>query len=225
MESIARYVSEGGPLMWPILIALGSGCAVVAERLHFYLHTCRDAPAPLVAAVARAITEGRPDEAVQAIGGRHGPLNSILRVALERYREGRSMPEIRQAVDEAAIRQVPRLTRRLSYLSTIAQVATLVGLLGTILGLQQSFTALAGIGAAESASTLAAGISRAVNTASFGLMVAIPCLVAHALLMSLQKQRTEDLEAGAVRLLNYLDNRTSEPGPGLTAASERPARR
>lgn len=224
MESIARYFSDGGLVMGPILIVLGFAGAVVAERLYFYLRTCGDSSASLVASAARAINEGRPDDAMQAVGRRHGPLNVILRVALQRYRDGYSMPEIRQAVDEAAIREVPRLGRRLGYLATIANVATLAGLLGTIFGLQQAFNALALTDAAEKAAVLAAGISQAMNTTSFGLMVAIPCLVAHALLMNLQARHAEDLDAGAVRLLNYLENRMLEPTVPVAVVADRSGR-
>lgn len=219
MESIARYFSQGGPMMWLILVVLGFAATVIADRLFFYLRTCRDRSDRLVAAAARAINEGRADAALQAVSERQGPLNTILAVALRRYREGYSMAEIRQAVDEAAIREVPRLTHRLSYLATIANVATLAGLLGTIFGLQQAFNALAITDAAEKASVLAAGISQAMNTTSFGLLVAIPCLVAHALLANLQSRRAEDLDAGAVRLLNYLDNRVSTPGIAPASSS------
>lgn len=211
MESIARYFSQGGPAMWLILIVLGFAATIIAERLYFYLRTCRDDSGRLVADAARAINEGRADAALQVVSERRGPLNAILTVALRRYREGYSMPEIRQAVDESAIREVPRLTHRLGYLSTIANVATLAGLLGTIFGLQQAFNALAITDAAEKASVLAAGISQAMNTTSFGLMVAIPCLIAYALLANLQSRRAEDLDAGAVRLLNYLENRVAVP--------------
>lgn len=219
MESIARYFSQGGPMMWLILVVLGFAATVIADRLFFYLRTCRDRSDRLVAAAARAINEGRADAALQAVSERQAPLNAILAVALRRYREGYSMAEIRQAVDEAAIREVPRLTHRLGYLATIANVATLAGLLGTIFGLQQAFNALAITDAAEKASVLAAGISQAMNTTSFGLLVAIPCLVAHALLANLQSRRAEDLDAGAVRLLNYLDNRVATPGTAPAAAS------
>ena len=220
MESIARYFSAGGPVMWPILAVLGCALAVIIERLHFYFVTCRDDSAPLVAAAARALNAGQPDLALRAVAARRAPLNSILHAALKRYRDGFSMTEIRQAVDEAAIREVPRLAARLGLLSTFANVATLAGLLGTIFGLQQAFTSLAATDASAKAAVLAAGISQAMNTTSFGLMVAIPCLIAHALLSNLQAGRAEDLDAGAVRLLNYLDNRLAAPELMLEPAVE-----
>jgi len=211
METIARYFSEGGPIMWPILAVLGCAAAVIAERLYFYLVTCRDSSASLVASVAKTLNEGQPDAALRSLAAGRGPLHAILQVAVKRYREGFSMTEIRQAVDEAAIREVPRLAQRLGYLSTLANVATLAGLLGTIFGLQQAFNSLVLADAAAKASTLAAGISQAMNTTSLGLIVAIPCLVSHALLTNLQARRAEDLDSGAVRLLNYLDNRLAAP--------------
>lgn len=212
IDGIARYFADGGPMMWPILVIIGGAVAVVAERLHFYLVVCRDRAAELVPALIGALNADQPESALRLAGRRAAPLNAILGVAIARYRDGGVMSEIRQAVDEAAVREVPRLTRRLGYLQTFANLATLAGLLGTIFGLQAAFRSLALTDAAQKATVLAGGISEAMNTTSFGLLIAIPCLGLHALLASLQARRAEDLDAGALRLLNYLENRPETTG-------------
>ena len=212
IDTLARYFADGGPMMWPILAIIGSAVAMVAERLHFYLVVCRDRAANLVPAAVTALSADQPEVALRAVSARSGPLNAILTVAIERYRDGYAMGEIRQAVDEAAIHEVPRLTRRLGYLQTFANLATLAGLLGTIFGLQAAFRSLALTDAAQKAAVLAGGIAQAMNTTSFGLLIAIPCLAAHALLAGMQARRGEDLDAGAVRLLNYLENRPETTG-------------
>ncbi len=193
--------------MWLILGVLAFACAVILERLYFYFVVCRDDADTLVDAATRALNQGEPDTALQAVSARQAPLNAILASAIGRYREGYSFVEVRRAVEEVALREVPRFTRRLSYLATFANVATLVGLLGTIYGLQTSFSSLAMVGAAEKASMLASGISQAMNTTAFGLMVAIPCMIAHAKLSSMQAKLTEDLDAGTLRFMNHLESR------------------
>jgi biopolymer transport protein ExbB/TolQ len=211
LDLIARYFADGGPLMWAILAIVGAATAVIVERGLFFLVRCRDRSGPLVAEAVSALNHALPERALRAVTRQRGPLNAVLAVAIERYRDGHSNSEIRQAVEEVALREVPRFSQRLGYLSTFANVATLAGLLGTIFGLQVAFRSLVVTNAAEKAAVLAAGIAQAMNTTSFGLIVAIPCLLAHAVLVNLQSRRAEDLDAGAMRLLNYLENRPEDP--------------
>jgi biopolymer transport protein ExbB len=211
LELLARYFADGGPLMWAILAIVGCATAVIVERSAFYLIRCRDRSGPLVADAVKALNHALPERALRIVSRRQGPLNAVLAVAIERYRDGHSHAEIRQAVEEVALREVPRFSQRLGYLSTFANVATLAGLLGTIFGLQVAFRSLVVTNAAEKAAVLASGIAQAMNTTSFGLIVAIPCLLAHAVLVNLQTRRAEDLDAGAIRLLNYLENRPEQP--------------
>ena len=212
LAAFSRFFAGGGLFMWLILGVLATALAVIVERFHFYYRVCRDDGDDLVAEAARALNKGDTAAARRAIGDRRPPLNALLGVALDRHLEGFSIVEVRQAVEERAIREVPRLSRRIGYLAMFANVATLAGLLGTIYGLQQSFSSLAVADAAEKAALLAAGISQAMNTTAFGLMVAIPCMIAHAKLTSRQSDLLESLDAGTVRLLNFLANRRDPIG-------------
>ena len=119
---------------------------------------------------------------------------------------------IRQGAEESALSEVPRLSKRLNYLALFANIATLTGLLGTIFGLQQSFSALGATEAAMKAAMLAAGISQAMNTTAFGLMVAIPCMVAYAMLSNMQSRLAEEVDASSIRVLNYLEMRIQGSG-------------
>lgn len=204
--TLARFFVEGGAFMWVILGVLAVGLAVIAERLHFYLRVCRGDAATLVADIARTLNGNSPEADLEAIVDGDAPLDRVLAAAVRRYRDGHGIDEIRQVIDETAIVETPRLRQHLGYLATCANVATLAGLLGTIFGLQQSFSSLAMATAAEKAALLAAGISQAMNTTAFGLIVAIVCMIAHARLASLQVRRLDDLDAGIVRLINYLEN-------------------
>ena len=209
VETIARNFNAGGPCMWVILMVLAVACAVVIERLIFYLIVCRGSAVGTVAKIAAALNRDDPKEAGRLVGSRRAPAMVLLRTAVERYTEGMRAGEIREAVEEAAIREMPRMTQRLNYLSLFANIATLLGLLGTIAGLQVSFTSLASVEATKKAAMLAQGISQAMNTTAFGLIVAVPCMVCYTLLNNMQRERVKDLDEAVVRLLNYFKKKLS----------------
>ena len=96
------------------------------------------------------------------------------------------------------------MSQRLNYLSLFANIATLLGLLGTIAGLQVSFSSLVAVEAAKKATMLAQGISQAMNTTAFGLIVAVPCMILYTILFNKQQALTKDLDEAVVRLLNYM---------------------
>jgi len=225
---LAEFFRSGGPLMWVILAVLAATVAVIAERLHFYWVICRDDADGLVTAVVRRLNGGDFEGALARIAGGRSPVAVILEQAVARFNAGHSLAEVRHGVEEAAIRELPRYGRRVGYLAMLANIATLTGLLGTIFGLQESFGSLALVGAAEKAAVLASGIGQAMNTTAFGLMVAIPCLVAYARLSSLQARKTEECDAAAVKLLGYLEAHQDvarEVASGQAAGGEPPLQR
>ncbi|ERP31846.1 MotA/TolQ/ExbB family protein [Chitinivibrio alkaliphilus ACht1] len=114
-----------------------------------------------------------------------------------------------EAVDEAAVLQIPRFSQRLNYLSLFANIATLLGLLGTIAGLQEAFMALDSLEASQRAAMLAGGISKAMNTTAFGLVIAVPCMVAYTFLHNTQVALTHRLDDAMLRFHNFLHKRQS----------------
>jgi len=204
---VAEFFRSGGPLMWVILAVFAAAVAVIIERLHFYLVVCRDDADSLVTDAVRRLNGGDFKGALATVVGRRSPVAAILQQAIGRFNAGHGLVEVRHGVEEVAIREVPHYGRRVGYLAMLANIATLTGLLGTIFGLQQSFSSLAVVEAAEKASVLAGGISQAMNTTAFGLIVAIPCLMAYTRLSSMQARKTEECDAAAVKLLNYLEAR------------------
>ena len=204
MELLATKFNEGGPFMWVILIVLAIACAIVIERLIFYFILCNVNGAKLIADVAKALNSDNVDAAKKIAGRRKAPVNKLFQVALDRFGQGMTVDDIQEGVDEAAIKELPRMTQRLNYLSLFANIATLLGLLGTIAGLQVSFTSLAAVEAAKKASMLAQGISQAMNTTAFGLIVAVPCMILYTILFNKQQALTKDLDDALVRLLNFM---------------------
>jgi biopolymer transport protein ExbB len=117
-------------------------------------------------------------------------------------------------MEESLLETLPRLEKRTHYLATFANIATLLGLLGTIIGLIRAFTAVAAANPAEKADMLSASISVAMNTTAFGLMVAIPLLLAHTVLQSKTTEIVDSLEMAAVKFLNVVSD------PAVPATSE-----
>lgn len=202
IQSLAAWFNGGGPFMWAILAVLAFGVAVSVERAIFYYIVCRRRGTTLVAAVARELNTNAIDKAKQAVAGA-SPVAVLLRTALERFSAGMKVAEIQEGVEESAIKELPRLTERLNYLVLFANIATLTGLLGTITGLQKAFSSLGAVEAAKKATMLAQGISELMVCTAFGLMVAIPCMVAYTFLHNKQNRIAKDLDESVVRLMNY----------------------
>jgi biopolymer transport protein ExbB len=123
---------------------------------------------------------------------------------LNRVRSARRREDVEQAMEESLMEVMPRLEKRTHYLATFANIATLLGLLGTIIGLINAFTAVSNANPAEKADMLSASISVAMNTTAFGLMVAIPLLLVHTVLQSKTTAIIDSLEMASVKFLNAI---------------------
>jgi biopolymer transport protein ExbB len=203
IQSVAAWYNGGGPFMWAILAVLALAVAVAIERVIFYYIVCRQRGTKLVAEIARNLNSDAPDKALQVVMSK-APVPTLLRTAIERFKDGMTAPDIQEAVEEVAIKEVPRMAERLNYLVLFANIATLTGLLGTITGLQKAFASLGAVEAAKKAAMLASGISELMVCTAFGLMVAIPCMMAYTFLHNKQSHLTKDLDESVVRLMNYI---------------------
>jgi biopolymer transport protein ExbB/TolQ len=204
IQTIATEFNQGGAFMWAILAVLAAAVAIVLERLIFYFVICNINGVQLAARIAKSLNSGDLDNAKKAACCRKAPVNTLIRTAIDRYGAGMSIDDIQEGIDEAAIKEVPKMSQRLNYLALFANIATLLGLLGTISGLQVSFSSLASVEAAKKATMLADGISEAMNTTAFGLMVAVPCMILYTVLSNKQQALTKDLDEAVVRVLNYM---------------------
>ncbi|MBD3391916.1 MAG: hypothetical protein GF418_07600 [Chitinivibrionales bacterium] len=209
LDTIARQFNAGGPFMWVILVVLAVACAVVVERLIFYFVICRSQGVRMAAELAKAMNAGSTDEARRIVCCRKAPVDVLLRTAFERFDADMPVEDIREGVEEAAIREMPKMSQRLNYLALFANIATLLGLLGTISGLQVSFSSLAAVEATQKATMLARGISQAMNTTAFGLIVAVPCMIMYTMLSNLRERKVKDLDEAVVRTLNYFKKKRS----------------
>ncbi|MBL8783477.1 MAG: MotA/TolQ/ExbB proton channel family protein [Deltaproteobacteria bacterium] len=202
MDSIAEHFHEGGAFMYPIA-ALGLlVLAIVAERtwfLYFKTSSKRDL---FLARMRSLILERNVGKAVQFANQEESPLGRIVKAGLVKV--NRSDDHVQAAMDEAALEEIPRIERRTGFLPMLSNVATLMGLLGTISGLIQSFAAVSDADAATKATLLSKGISEAMNCTAFGLIVAIPALVFYAFLQSRTQRVIDDINAAAVSIVNLV---------------------
>jgi biopolymer transport protein ExbB len=209
IHSAANAFNAGGPFMWVILVVFAVACTVVIDRLIFYFIICKPNGAKLVAEVAQALNAGDIAKAKKAVSKKRAPMNMLMVTAIDRFGAGMAFDDIQKGVDQDAIREMPRMTQRLNYLSLFANIGTLLGLLGTIIGLQEMFGSLAAVEAEKKAAMLASGIAQAMNATAFGLIVAVPCMVMYTILYNKQQQITKDLDEAIVRLLDYLEKKLS----------------
>lgn len=200
---IVSFFQDGGPFMYPILLVLAIGIAIALERW-VYLERMLSSNQRDWKHLAPMVTDGRYDKALIATVKTDSAIGNILNSGLERHRSTTHREDIETAMEERLMEAMPQFERRTHYLATFANIATLLGLLGTIIGLIRAFTAIANVDPAQKADMLSASISVAMNTTAFGLMVAIPLLLLHTFLQTRTTELIDSLEMAAVRFLNMV---------------------
>jgi biopolymer transport protein ExbB/TolQ len=210
--TVVRFFQEGGIFMWPIVIVLALGLGVAIERW-VYLTMARANNKTLWNKVTPFLKSGNFAGAMQVTTKSKAAIAQIMTYGLNRVRSARRREDIEQAMEESLMEVLPRLEKRTHYLSTFANLATLLGLLGTIIGLISAFTAVSSANPAEKADLLSASISVAMNTTAFGLIVAIPLLLMHMLLQAKTTEIIDSLEMASVKFLNSITERAQESHP------------
>jgi biopolymer transport protein ExbB len=211
-SSVVTFFQNGGAFMYPIVLILALGTAIAVERWMFLTMTMAKNKA-LWNAVTPFLKSGNLTGAMGVTSKSNAAIAQIMTYGLNRVRSARRREDIEQAMEESLMEVVPRLERRTHYLATFANIATLMGLLGTVMGLIEAFTAVANVNPSEKASMLSSSISVAMNATAFGLVVAIPLLLIHSVLTSKTTRIVDSLEMAAVKFLNSLTERT----PGTSA--------
>ena len=203
LTMLSEMFEKGGFFMIPITLCAVFGAAISLERFFYlYLRAGVDA-GTFMAKVQRMVLERNVEGALRLCNGEpSASLPRVMKAGLVRV--GRPDGELRASIEEACLEVQPLLSRRLAYLPMLANVATLLGLLGTIQGLIASFHAVSGTEAGERSTALASGIAVAMYTTFYGLLVAIPILVLHSLLAARANQVLDDIDHYAAKLANLL---------------------
>ncbi len=200
MDAIVEYLDKGGWMMYVILGVSIAGLAVFLERgFHLFLRQRLDADG-FVAGVMNHVETRRFRQAIDAckVGSKH-PVVAVVRSGLMRANQREKDAE--RAMEKAMLDALPALNRRVGLLGFLANVSTLLGLLGTIFGLITAFSSISQASAAERQAVLADGISQAMYTTAFGIVAAVPLLFFHYLLTARQESMLNEMEAAATSVM------------------------
>ncbi len=204
-----EYLQKGGLLMWPILICSIISIAVFAERL-FYLHRASIHAGEFLKGLANLIRRRNFAEALHESAGTPGPVARVIHAAIIRHDLPRA--ELREIVQEAGQLEVPKLERFLGVLATLAYLAPLLGLLGTVAGMIEAFGVVASNGGYATVTELSAGIYKSLLTTAAGLVVATPTFVAYSYLSSRVNMLMHDMERAGIEIVHLLTDTEPESG-------------
>lgn len=217
IQTLAEFFKEGGPFMFVNVATSAVAIAIIFERvvvLAFRLNL--NAP-PFMEQVQKLVLAGNIDRAVKLCAAAPGAaLARVMKAGLSRANRGEQ--EVARALEEAVLEMTPLVTKRIQPLWSLANVATLVGLIGTITGLIGTFKSLGAASPEMKQVMLSKGISEAMNNTAFGLTIAVVCIVAHLLLSSKAKAMIEEIEYSALKLENLLSRRGAGETNPLEAA-------
>ena len=217
-DDLVKFFQGGGTFMFPIAVVLVIGLSIAIER-YIYLVRVSSHNRALWNQIVPMLSQGNFRQVVQITSKSDSAIGQILNYGLARIQAARRRDDIEKAMEESLMEVVPRLEKRTHYLATFANLATLLGLLGTVMGLINAFHAVATVNPAEKANLLSASISVAMNCTAFGLMTAVPLLFIHAFLQTKTTELIDSLEMASVKFLNAVTERRPEaPAPAPAAA-------
>lgn len=204
MKDFGTVFVEHWYIMGPIAACSAAGVAIVVERAL----TLRSAGAvdkdELMKFIQAYCIQGQLQSAISTVSQSKGPMSNIVRAGLVAVANGQDSEEIQTAMDAVALREIPRLGRRIDLLSALANVAVLLGLLGTVSGMIAAFGAVANLPPADKAKVLASSIAEALNATGFGLLVSIVLFAAWGWLSSWSSKVTDDIHEASVATLNFI---------------------
>jgi biopolymer transport protein ExbB len=205
IQSISEAFSHGGLLMWAIIPVQIVSLAIIAERV-IALYFRRDLNQKKVVQIFEEdIRKGKLDLMMEkAKRAESHPIAVVALAGAQATRDLAGKDEVQLRMDEVLLEEQTRLEKRTGFLAMLGNVATLLGLLGTITGMIKSFAAVGTANATEKAALLASGISEAMNATAYGLVVAVPALVMYAVLQNRTNQLSDDLNKAALKLFIWL---------------------
>lgn len=207
MSVLSEHFQEGGWAMYIILFWFVLAIGVIVER-SVYLYKSSINKDVFLATMQKCILAGDIGRAIKLCSAANAPLARIVKSGLMKV--NRPDSEVQAAMDEAALRELPRVEARTAYLGLLANLAMLSGLFGTVIGLITAFAAVAHADATSKATMLAKGISEAMNCTAFGLIAAICSLMGFAVLNGKTQAVLDDINAATVQVMNLVVNNRSK---------------
>jgi len=208
-STVVKFFQDCGLFIYPSALIMALGVTIAVERFLF-LSRARNENRKLWAHILPLLQKGQLRDVQSMATQSDAAVGKIVSYGLSRMQSPGRREDFDAAMEEGMMEIVPRLEKRTHYIATFANVITLVGLLGTIIGLIKGFTAVAQVNPAEKAEMLSASISIAMNNTAFALMVAIPFLLIHSFLQAKTSEIVDGLEAAKISFLNLIERSKAE---------------
>ena len=202
LGKLQEFIRHGGPFMIMNFIVLAIVIAVIVERAIYFLGRGHINAKAFFEQIKRLLAANNLDRAKKLCDATTAPVARVAKAGLGRSAKGEAA--VAQAIEETMVDVTPEVKKRIGSLWSLANIATLLGLLGTITGLIATFDAVATASPSERQARLSAGISEAMYNTAMGLFIAVLCMIAHLLLSGAAKKVVADLEAFSLRLENLL---------------------
>jgi len=204
LQWTARFMIEGGIFMWVIAVVWCVGIVLCVERLKNYYKYNIDGKS-LMGSIRKNVIANQVQDSIQACSESTSLNAFVMKNGLKRANQTKE--QIQDALEGSILETVPMIEKHLGYLALCANLSTLLGLLGTIQGLIQSFAAVASAEASQKAQLLAEGIAVAMNTTALGLISAISLMVVHSYLTAKGEKMIQEIEENSVKLLDLLGSK------------------
>ncbi|MCS1409147.1 MAG: Biopolymer transport protein ExbB [Verrucomicrobia subdivision 3 bacterium] len=198
---LPKLIALGGPVMWILLITSAMAIAAFIERLLHY-HRAQINSMEFVEGIRNVLRKSNVVEAISICDATPGPVARLVKAAILSRDSGRE--GIREALEEAGLIEVPRLEEKLNLLATIAQIAPLIGLFGTTLGMIDTFGVVSQDGLYSGVADLAGGVWQALICTAAGLGIAIPSYAAYNYLVSRVNSIVLDMEKASTEIVNIV---------------------
>jgi biopolymer transport protein ExbB/TolQ len=209
MHGLAEFFEKGGLFLYVNLLVSGIAIAVIVER-GIFLYRARANSRGLLEHLRKLVQANNVDRAIRLCATGTAPLLRVAKAGLARAHRGEEA--ISTALEEALVDATPDLKKRISSLWSLANIATLIGLLGTVTGLIRAFAAVAFAAPEQRSALLANGIAEAMNNTAMGLGIAVMCIIGHLVLGGESKRMVHELESFTMKLENFLIEHTRTAG-------------
>jgi biopolymer transport protein ExbB/TolQ len=197
------FTSPGAFTMWGILFVGFAVLGLVIERVWYLFFKCGTSSSSFMSGISKYLKAGDYEKAIKYASSVNTPLAKGITAILQN--RGKSSKAVQKAVDEVFLTEAPKISRNIAIINTLANLSTLMGLTGTIFGLMMAFDAIANVPAAQRAQALATGISVAMSTTLFGLIVAVPSILVQGLLANKSDKVIEEMDEKTAKLINLIE--------------------
>ena len=214
MQGITLFLRHGGWVMWVNIFCLAIVLTIIVERFIYLLFKGQINAKGLLEQLRKLIQANNVDRAIRLCGSTNAPLLRLAKSGLVQVHRGEEA--IATSVEEALVETTPEVKKRISALWSLANIAVLIGLFGTVLWLIRAFAAVSGADPAKRQEMLAMGISEALHNTALGLGIAVVAIIFHLILSGMAKKLVGDLEGFSMKLENFLVVHARQTGGGAS---------